>query len=175
MCSCTRLRDGEANCMRAINCFPERAQYCAGGGKASTFFTEHASGRGSKHPLNDMQGSHRKFHTPLPRSKGGTDKRVRSEKEAEVRTKKNCSMPATSKPTGNEKAARQLRRPFLQGRIVPTEANSVKTLWRNLMSVKRGVSINFWEINMFVFSSLQKRSTWLGIVQFPGKTPSRDV
>jgi hypothetical protein len=138
-------------------------------------FTEHASGRGSKHPLNDMQGSHRKFHTPLPRSKGGTDKRVRSEKEAEVRTKKNCSMPATSKPTGNEKAARQLRRPFLQGRIVPTEANSVKTLWRNLMSVKRGVSINFWEINMFVFSSLQKRSTWLGIVQFPGKTPSGDV
>jgi hypothetical protein len=41
----------------------------------------------------------------------------------------------------NEKATQQLRRPFLQGRIVPTEANSVKTLWRNLMSGKRGVSI----------------------------------
>jgi hypothetical protein len=112
---------------------------------------------------------------PCPEAKGAPTKGSAQRKRAEVRTKKNCSMPATSKPTGNEKAARQLRRPFLQGRIVPTEANSVKTLWRNLMSVKRGVSINFWEINMFVFSSLQKRSTWLGIVQFPGKTPSGDV
>jgi hypothetical protein len=67
---------------------------------------------------------------------------------------------------GNKKTARQLRRSFLQGRIVPTEANSVKTLWRNLMSAKRGVSINFYEINIFVFSNLQKRSTWCGIVQF---------
>jgi hypothetical protein len=138
-------------------------------------FTEHASGRGSKHPLNDMQGSHRNSIHPCPEAKGAPTKGSAQRKRAEVRTKKNCSMPATSKPTGNEKAARQLRRPFLQGRIVPTEANSVKTLWRNLMSVKRGVSINFWEINMFVFSSLQKRSTWLGIVQFPGKTPSGDV
>ena len=47
MCSCTGLRDGAANCMRAINCFPQRVQYCAAGGNgpfglpdgASTDFT----------------------------------------------------------------------------------------------------------------------------------------
>ena len=115
------------------------------------------------------------IHSCPPKQSGHREKHPLSEGGAKSAQKKNCSTPATSKPTANEKAARQLRRPFLQGRIVPTEANSVKTLWRNLMSVKRGVSINFWEINMFVFSSLQKRSTWLGIVQFPQKIPFGDV
>jgi hypothetical protein len=61
--------------------------------------------------------------------------------------------------TENEKATRQRGRPLLQGRIVPTEGrNSVKTFWRNLMSQKTGVSSNFWEINVFIFNHLHKRS-----------------
>src|SRR5579863_763474 len=46
-------------------------------------------------------------------------------------------------------------RPSLQGRIVPTEAiDSVKTFCRNLMSLKTGVSSDFWEINAFIFNKL---------------------
>jgi len=45
----------------------------------------------------------------------------------------------TKRPPGND------GRPFLQGRIVPTEAkNPVKTFWRNLMSRKTEVSSDFW-------------------------------
>jgi len=36
--------------------------------------------------------------------------------------------------------------------------NSVKTFWRNLMSRKTGVSREFSEINVFVFSYLQSQS-----------------
>jgi hypothetical protein len=50
--------------------------------------------------------------------------------------------------------------PFLQGRIVPTEASdSVKTFCRNLMSLKTGVSSDFSEINAFVFFNLQTEAT----------------
>jgi hypothetical protein len=45
-------------------------------------------------------------------------------------------------------------------------AKSVKTFWRNLMSRKRGVSRNFWEINIFVFNNLQNRLTELGTDSF---------
>jgi len=38
--------------------------------------------------LNDTQGSHRNFYTPLPRSKVGTDKRIRSDKERQTKKKK---------------------------------------------------------------------------------------
>jgi hypothetical protein len=50
--------------------------------------------------------------------------------------------------------------PFLQGRIVPTEASvSVKTFCRNLMSPKTGVSSDFYEINAFVLFNLQTEPT----------------
>jgi hypothetical protein len=45
-------------------------------------------------------------------------------------------------------------------------AKSVKTFWRNLMSRKRGVSRNFWEINIFVFNNLQNRLTELDVDSF---------
>ena len=46
---------------------------------------------------------------------------------------------------------------FFQGRIVPTEIKTVKTFWRNLMSLKRGVSRNISEINTFIFNDLGNR------------------
>jgi hypothetical protein len=43
-------------------------------------------------------------------------------------------------------------------------AKTVKTFWRNLMSPKRGVSRNFWEINIFAFNNLRNRliGLWAG-------------
>jgi hypothetical protein len=46
---------------------------------------------------------------------------------------------------------------FFQGRIVLTEIKTVKTFWRNLMSLKRGVSRNISEINTFIFNYLENR------------------
>jgi hypothetical protein len=67
----------------------------------------------------------------------------------------------------NEKATRQLRRPFLQGRNVLTEVfQTVKTFWRNLMGRKRGVSRNFCEISLFVFNYLGNRLTTLLCTSF---------
>ena len=44
---------------------------------------------------------------------------------------------------------------LFQGRIVPTEGVcSVKTFWRNLMSLKSRVSRDFWELNIFIFNNL---------------------
>jgi hypothetical protein len=45
-----------------------------------------------------------------------------------------------------------------QGRIVPTELeNPSKLSATNLMSLKTGVSRNFYEINVFVFNDLQNQ------------------
>jgi hypothetical protein len=46
---------------------------------------------------------------------------------------------------------------FFQGRIVLTEIKTVKTFWRNLMSLKRGVSRNISEINTFIVNELENR------------------
>jgi hypothetical protein len=81
------------------------------------------------------------------------------------------AMPdATSSCSANPKVAptsAQTKRPpgnvgdlFFQGRIVPTEGvSSVKTFWRNLMSLKSGVSSDFWELNMFIFNNIQTALT----------------
>ena len=45
---------------------------------------------------------------------------------------------------------------FFQGRIVLTEIKTVKTFWRNLMSLKRGVSRNISEISSFIFNDFTK-------------------
>jgi hypothetical protein len=55
----------------------------------------------------------------------------------------------TKRPPGNVGSL------LFQGRIVPTEVKAVKTFWRNLMGRKTGVSRNFYEINIFIFNSLQ--------------------
>jgi hypothetical protein len=48
--------------------------------------------------------------------------------------------------------------PLLQGRIVPTELeNPSKLSATNLMSLKTGVSRDFYEINVFVFNDLQNQ------------------
>jgi hypothetical protein len=49
-------------------------------------------------------------------------------------------------------------RPFLQGRIVPTEAIPSKLSGENLMSRKREVSSNFCEINTFVFNNMNNKA-----------------
>jgi hypothetical protein len=79
---------------------------------------------------------------------------VRFERTSEDRrlTRDDCSKQK-GRP-GNE-------RPSLLGRIVPTGQKTVKTFWQNLMSRKRGVSRNFWEINIFVFNKLENRLTEL--------------
>src|SRR5215471_3028578 len=47
-------------------------------------------------------------------------------------------------------------RPFIQGRIVPTEAKPSKLFCKNLMSLREGVSSDFFQINAFIFNHLQK-------------------
>ena len=65
-------------------------------------------------------------------------------------------------------------RPFLQGRIVPTEAiDSVKTFCRNLMSLKTGVSSDFWEINAFIFNNLRNALTFDGNARNCPKTAGK--
>src|ERR1700691_1114437 len=59
--------------------------------------------------------------------------------------------------TQNEKATRQLGQPFLSRENSSNGDQTVKTFWRNLMSLKRGVSRNISEINSFIFSDLQNR------------------
>jgi len=54
---------------------------------------------------------------------------------------------------------------FSQGRIVPTEVWSIETFCGNLMSLKSGVSRKFCELNIFIFSSLQKSSNCHQTVQ----------
>ena len=57
----------------------------------------------------------------------------------------------------NEKATRQLGRPFLSRENSSNGDQTVKTFWRNLMSRKRGVSSNISEINIFIFNELENR------------------
>jgi hypothetical protein len=65
-----------------------------------------------------------------------------------------ASRAKTKRPPGNRAAF------SFQGRIVPTEAKIPSKLsGQNLMSRKRRVSSNFWEINVFSFSDLHNQST----------------
>jgi hypothetical protein len=58
----------------------------------------------------------------------------------------------------NEKATRQ-KAAFSSRENSSNGGKAVKTFWRNLMSQKRGVSRNFWEININLFNNLQNRLT----------------
>jgi hypothetical protein len=66
-------------------------------------------------------------------------------------------MPPHAILTQNEKATRQLGQPFLSRENSSNGDQTVKTFWRNLMSLKRGVSRNISEINAFIFNALQNR------------------
>jgi hypothetical protein len=59
-----------------------------------------------------------------------------------------CS-PQTQRPPA-------IGRPFIQGRIVPTEAKPSKLFCKNLMSLDEGVSSDFLDLNVFNFNNLQK-------------------
>src|ERR1700722_8641133 len=52
-------------------------------------------------------------------------------------------------------------RPLLSRENSSNGGKAVKTFWRNLMSLKTGVSSDFCEINAFVFNGLQNQSILL--------------
>ncbi|HEX2598523.1 MAG TPA: hypothetical protein VHL05_07105 [Terriglobales bacterium] len=75
--------------MRAINCFPQRVQYCAAGGNGFHIF--HRTWLSSRLKISIEQyariASRVSIHS-CPQNKAGTEKNIRLVKEGEVRTKK---------------------------------------------------------------------------------------
>jgi hypothetical protein len=59
----------------------------------------------------------------------------------------------------NEKATRQQGSLFFQGRIVPTEVESIRTFCANLMGRKSTVSSKIYDLNSPIFNDLHKMST----------------